>query len=264
MLHRFSKQGMICITQPNHAWLSGQLAQIWGNEQFGDFVPRKEVCFGAEQHDIGWVVWEQSPTLNPQTGYPHHFTELPTQEHIKIWSNAKQFAFVLGRYVALLISLHGTGLYERFTSWQNSPTSTQIVEKFLKQEYLWQDQLINLLKNDPYYSAYVTPEVITRNRKLVATWDALSIIVCQGMNLQQQLVHHVPMLNGEATLELTLLDNHENHQQIAVFPWPFQLNEVTLVYEGKFLRHTFSNEMTMQEALMGDCWVTLTTTLKPN
>ncbi|BAZ65685.1 MAG: DUF3891 family protein [Pelatocladus maniniholoensis HA4357-MV3] len=264
MLHRFSKQELICITQPNHAWLSGQLAQVWGNEYFGDFAPRKEVCLGAEQHDIGWILWEQAPTLNPQTGYPHHFTELSTQEHINIWSHAKQLALVLGRYVALLVSLHGTGLYERFTTWQNSPTSTQIVEEFLKQEYLFQEQLIASLKKDAYYATHVTPEVITRNRKLVAIWDTLSIIFCQGMTSQQQLIHHVPILNGETTLDLTLLSNQDHHQQIVISPWPFQQNEVTLVYEGQLLRHIFSSEIAMREALMGDYGVTLTTTLKPD
>lgn len=70
MLHRLSKHGLICITQPHHAWLSGQLARVWGNEQFGQFVPKEEVYFAAEQHDIGWLGWEQKPTLNPKTGYP--------------------------------------------------------------------------------------------------------------------------------------------------------------------------------------------------
>ena len=85
MLHRLTKQGLICITQPNHAWLSGQLAQAWGNEDFGLLTPPKEVCLGAELHDIGWLHWEQAPTLNPKTGYPHNFTELSTQVHVDIW-----------------------------------------------------------------------------------------------------------------------------------------------------------------------------------
>jgi hypothetical protein len=110
MLHRLSKEGLICITQPNHAWVSGELARAWGNEQFGQFVPPKEVCLVAEQHDIGWLLWEQAPTLNPKTGYPYRFTELQTRVHIDIWTGAKQLAMPLGRYVTLLVSLHGTGL----------------------------------------------------------------------------------------------------------------------------------------------------------
>ena len=59
MLHRADPDGPIVITQPAHAWVSGQLAQAWGNEPFGDFAPREEVCLAAEQHDIGWLVWEE-------------------------------------------------------------------------------------------------------------------------------------------------------------------------------------------------------------
>lgn len=261
MLHRHTKKGLICITQPNHAWLSGQLAQAWGNEHFGQFAPRLEVCLGAEQHDIGWLLWEQAPTLNPQTGYPYKFTELPTQVHIDIWSGAKQLALPLGRYVALLVSLHGTGLYQRFTEWQNSQ-SAQIVQEFLKREYAFQEQLVATLKNDEYYALYAIADVIERNRKLVATWDALSIILCQGFTTQQQ-VTQVPTADGETTLQLTLLEDNNNHYSVAVSPWPFGQSEVKLVYEGRLLQQTFSDETAMREALMSDCWVSLSTNLKP-
>jgi hypothetical protein len=263
MLHRFTKQGLICITQPNHAWLSGQLAQVWGNEDFGDFAPKKEVCLGAALHDIGWLFWEQAPTLNPQTGYPHKFMELPTREHVNIWSGARQLASPLSKYVALLVSLHGTGLYERFTSWQNSPTSSQIVEDFLEREYAFQEQVIGLLKNDQHYGAYTKPEVVSRNRKLIVIWDALSIILCQELTSEAH-VSHVPTIDGETTVKLTLKEVKDNHYQVIVSPWPFKYSQVELVHEGRLLQETFSDEKAMREALMGDCAVTVSTTLQPD
>ncbi|NMG21382.1 DUF3891 family protein [Brasilonema bromeliae] len=262
MLHRLTKQGLICITQPNHAWVAGQLAQVWGNERFGEFAPKKEVCLAAQLHDIGWLFWEQAPTLNPQTGYPNNFMELSTPEHINIWSGARQLALPWGRYVALLISLHGTSLYERFTSWQNSPTSSQIVQNFLEREYAFQEQVIAFLKNDEYYAPYTKPEVVERNRKLVAIWDALSIILCQELTNDAYL-SGIPTIDGETTVKLTLKDVKDNHYQVAVSPCPFQVSEVELVYEGRLLQETFSDEKAMREALMGDCAVTLSTTLQP-
>ncbi|MFN6561887.1 MAG: DUF3891 family protein [Nostoc sp. ChiSLP01] len=262
MLHRLSKSGLICITQPHHAWLSGQLAQAWGNELFGEFTPKEEVCLGAQQHDIGWLLWEQKPTLNSQTGYPYKFTELPTEVHIDIWSGAKQLAFTLGRYVTLLVSLHGTGLYERFTSWQNSAKSTQLVESFLKKEYAFQKQIIDILQKDDYYASYVIPEVIERNQKLVATWDALSLILCIGKTGEQH-IDRVPTSNGTTTLKLTLTEDKEYHQIVTISPWAFEQNKIKLVYEGRLLQHTFSDETAMRDALSSDCWVTLSTTLIP-
>jgi hypothetical protein len=260
MLHRSVPEGLICITQPNHAWVSGQLAQAWGNEDFGYFAPPQEVCLAAEQHDIGWLKWEDAPTLNPQTGYPYKFTELPTPVHIDLWSGAKKLALPLGRYAALLVSLHGTGLYERFRSWENSQESIQIVQEFLKREYAFQEHLIAMLKNDSYYAAYATPEVIGRNRKLVAVWDALSLILCQGFTGEQH-VSQVPTADGETTLLLT--KTADQLHQVTISPWPFRHSEVTLLYEGRLLRETFTEENAMREALQRDCWVSLSTMLKP-
>jgi hypothetical protein len=57
MLYRMIGDNRICMTQPTHAWVSGQMAQSWGNEQFGAIAPYPAVCLGAEQHDIGWLPW---------------------------------------------------------------------------------------------------------------------------------------------------------------------------------------------------------------
>lgn len=260
MLHRSSPQGLICIAQPNHAWVSGQLARAWGNEEFGQVAPTQEVCLGAEQHDIGWLSWEEAPTLNPQTGYPYQFAELPTRVHVGIWSGARQLARPLGRYVSLLVSLHGTRLYERHRSWQNSPESAQIVQDFLNREYAFQEEVIATLKDDSYYAPYATPEAIDRNKQLVATWDALSLLLCQGFSGEPE-VERVPAAHGETVLKLTYAE--DNPHQVTIAPWPFRESEVTVVYEGWLLRNTFTDETAMQEALRRDRGVTLRTTLKP-
>ncbi|TWH53957.1 DUF3891 family protein [Dulcicalothrix desertica] len=262
MLHRFTEQGLVCITQPHHAIIAGELARAWSNEQFGNFAPFDEVCLGASLHDIGWVKWEQKPTLNPETGYPHKFTQLPTQVHIDIWSSAKQLALPFGRYAALLVSLHGTGLYERFSNWRNSKEAKTIVQDFLNKEVAFQEQIINILNQDEYFAPYAAPSIIKRNQQLVATWDSLSIILCQGFTEKEE-VTKVPTSDGETTLELTLLETKGNCNHIAVSPWPFQQSEVKLVYEGRLLPHTFDDEAAMQDYLNSNCWITLSTVLKP-
>lgn len=260
MLHREEPAGLIVITQPTHAWVSGRLARVWGNEHFGSFAPTEEVCLGAEQHDIGWLLWENMPTLNPKTGYPHSFMEVPTPVHLDIWSGAKHLALRFGRYVALLVSLHGTGLYERYRNWQKSPESSQIVQEFLEHEYAFQEKLTATLCNDPHYAPYATPEVIKRNRSLVAIWDLLSLALCQGLRSEQQF-NRVPTASGETTLTLTPVD--DDSMQVKVAPWPFQQSEVTVVYEGRLLPEKFTDEAAMRAALVSADWVTITTILKP-
>jgi hypothetical protein len=260
MLYRTIDENRICITQPTHAWVSGQLAQVWGNELFGSLAPYQAVCLGAEQHDIGWIPWEAAPTLNPDTGYPHSFNEVAPEVHTQLWAGAKHLAMPMGRYATLLVSLHGTGLYERFTHWQNSPESTRIVEAFLNQEKKFQQQLIHCLEQDPVYAPYVTPEAITRNQHLVATLDALSLLICMGVTNQRQL-EQVPIATGETTITLMSVDH--NPTQLSVEPWCFQPDEVTVVFEGRMLNEKATDEQTMRDRLATASWITLTATLRP-
>ena len=261
MLHRQEAAGLVVITQPTHAWVAGCLARAWGNDYFGFFAPREEVCLGAEQHDIGWLLWERTPTLNPKTGYPHNFMEVPTQVHVDIWSNAKHLALPFGRYAALLVSLHGSGLYERFRSWQNSPQSSQeAVQEFLTQEKAFQEKLSANLSQDSYYALYAKPDIVERNRSLVAVWDSLSLAICMGVGSEQQF-NQVPTALGETTIAIAPLDNHS--KQIKVSPWPFQHSQVQLVYEGRVLPEKFQDETAMRTALESAEWISITTILNP-
>ena len=76
MLVRLDDEGALAIGQLSHAWLSGQLARAWGNERFGPVEPREEIVLGAEQHDIGWALFDLEPRFNPETGLPRSFLEV--------------------------------------------------------------------------------------------------------------------------------------------------------------------------------------------
>src|SRR5580658_4237741 len=131
MMFRETPDGVIAITQPSHAWLAGQIVRAWGNAAFGPVTPYEDVCLGAEQHDIGWLVWEQAPTLNLATGRPHSFRDLTIAVHTGIWRQGTQMALVLGRYPALLASLHGSGLYASFDFTAATDEDAAIVRDFL-------------------------------------------------------------------------------------------------------------------------------------
>ncbi|MBD1843772.1 DUF3891 family protein [Cyanobacteria bacterium FACHB-63] len=233
MLYRTINNTRICITQPTHAWAAGQLARVWGNETFGTVTPYEAVCLGAEQHDIGWIPWEAAPTLNPNTGYPHSFMEVAPEIHTQLWAGAKHLAMPMGRYVALLVSLHGTGLYERFTHWKQSAQSTRVVEAFLHAEKQFQQQLIALLEQDPAYQPDVTPDRIAHNQRLVATFDALSLAICMGI-AQPRSFESVPIAAGETMVTLMPMD--DDPTRLSVEPWCFQTNKVSVVFEGRILK----------------------------
>ena len=140
---------LIAVGQPAHAWVSGQLARAWGNDRFGTLEPREEVCLAAEQHDAGMAAWEGRPTLNPKTGLPRSFMELPLDEHLEIWWSAAPLVLPQSPYAALLVSMHGTALYERRDLERLTAADAERVKAFLAGQRALQEQLRDRLDADP-------------------------------------------------------------------------------------------------------------------
>lgn len=263
MLHRHDEQhGLIVITQPAHAHVSGQLARAWGNAFVGEFSPREEVCLAAELHDIGWLAWEASPTLNSETGTPHSFLDLPTKAHIDIWSGAARTMLVLNRYAALLVSLHGTGLYARYGAKRDSQPQQvrDIVQRFMDDLRLLQQELIEELLCDAWYAPFADERIIDRNRRLLAAWDVMSLNICMGIR-EPHIIAHVPSVDGETTITMQPLDTRPDH--VAVHPWPFRDSSVSVRFDGRVLKERFTDEAHMRMALDQAAWLSLTATLEP-
>ena len=80
MLKRQVGSELWCITQPDHAAVSGYLAAHWGNGEFarpGYFAPfpeaerlRAETILAIAEHDNGWWEWEADPQRDPADGLP--------------------------------------------------------------------------------------------------------------------------------------------------------------------------------------------------
>ena len=170
MLFRDDPAGPIAITQPAHAWVAGQLARAWSNDQFPRPEPWAEVCLAAERHDDGWLAWEAAPTRDPSTGRPFSFLTLPRAQHLAIWATAGPTVLALGRYPALLVSLHGTGLYERRSQASDAGPDSGLIAEFLSQQHVFQDRLLSSLRADPRFAPHTTPDAITRNRAYTDFW----------------------------------------------------------------------------------------------
>jgi hypothetical protein len=122
---------VVAIGQASHAWVSGQLARAWGNDRFPAPAPFEEVCLGAEQHDVGMAEWDLAPARNPATGLPAQFFEMERRTHLRLWTDAPRRLLTQSRYAALLTSLHGTGLYERFPPRTDDPEIARAVAAYL-------------------------------------------------------------------------------------------------------------------------------------
>jgi len=229
------REGMtLAIGQASHAWVSGQLARAWGNDQFPAPEPFEEMCLAAEQHDIGWSDWDLRPTLCPATGRPYSFLELPPAEHVALWSGAPGRLLTQSRYAALLVSMHGTTLQGRRDLDQLEPGDRALVQRYLQEQRELQEELIGLLGADR--------RRLAGNRALIWAWDGISLALCLGW---QTLTNDVPAGSGSAALSLRMTGEDE----FTLRPWPFRAARLELRCEGRELAGPFDDEWAMHEAL---------------
>jgi Protein of unknown function (DUF3891) len=231
----------LAIGQASHAWLSGQLARAWGNERFGAVEPWEEACLGAEQHDVGWALWDLEPKLNPSTGLPHTFMDLPLDEKLALWSKAARNVLSQSRYSALLVSMHGSALYERF--WPDDPEARKRQQRFLDGQHELQRAL----------AAGLDRGTLRRNQELIFAWDYISLALC--LEWAPAKVKDVPTVDNPIDLELT------EHGELD--PWPFGEERVSVRAEARRLPGRFAREDEMREALDSAEWVTLRFELRP-
>jgi hypothetical protein len=258
MLQRKTKAGILIITQPAHSWLSGELARAWGNDVFGAVEPAEAVVLAAGLHDVGFLAWEQLPTLNPQTGQPYTFMELPTAAHLQIWTRGIEQVLLLNRYAALLTSLHYTGLTERHPV-TDSPEEERVQAAFLAAQGQFQATLLGQLRKDRYYGPYTAEGVIQRNRGLMATWDWMSLLL--GFDSGESVrIEDVPGHHRNFTLELAWL---RTPSRVRISPWPFQPPLLQLHVEARLMEGRFQDETEMRLQMQATPIKTLPIVLTP-
>ena len=214
--------GGVCVGQPAHAWISGQLARAWARDPV---EPWEEVCLAAEQHDVGMAEWDAAPELNPETGRPYSFMEMPLSTHLRLWRAAPGKLLSQSRYAALLVSMHGTALYEMRDLSKLEPAGADAVRAYLAEQRELQERL----------GAGLDAEEVRRNQRLIWLWDFLSLgllLGWEGRSLDGITI-------GDGTLE----------------PWPFREDAITLRTDGRRLEGTFDDEAEMRAALNAAPWV---------
>jgi Protein of unknown function (DUF3891) len=230
VLRELEKDAVLCIGQPAHAWLAGQLARAWGNGLFAEPRPRDEVVLAAAQHDVGMAAWDAAPELNPDTGRPMSFLEMPVETHLGLWSAAPQLALSQSRWVALLVSMHGAFLYER-------RSQDPGVAEYLAAQRALQDELRTSLG--------ISERDARRNQRLLAAWDWMSLVLCMD---------RLPAdVAAERSLHMTELGRGE----VGVNPWPFRSDRVEVHVEGRRLEGRFDDAGAMRAALQAAPWETV-------
>jgi hypothetical protein len=236
----------ITISQTSHSWISGQLARVWSNELFAAFEPFEPICYAAEQHDIGFLCWENQPTLNTESGLPYAFDELPESLHLDIWRTGIYQLRPVCSYAALIVSLHFHGLCQRFHRRQNDSDQSE-ASRFLREQREFQEKTRHILKQDPLFEHAIAPEVLSYHRDLIAVWDLFSLELCRDRFTEFKLPG-VPFSGGKH-VDLQLRRRSAGEKLWEVDPWPFAVESLTTFGEGRVLDQRFTDEVQMRKAL---------------
>ncbi|HLY48332.1 MAG TPA: DUF3891 family protein [Solirubrobacteraceae bacterium] len=249
MLLREDDRGVLAIGQPSHAWVSGQLARAWGNEQFGGVEPLAEVCLGADQHDVGWMELDIDPAYNPETGLPYSFMETPLDAHLRLWNEGTRRLLSQSRYATWLVSRHGSRLYERRDLSKLSAEDADAVRRFLdEQRALRQELAVSLGANE---------EQLERNSRLIWTWDYLSLALC--LDWDPATARGAPSADGQVDITVESAPGGRVHLD----PWPLADPELTVRAEGRRLAGPFESEQEMRRSFAAAPWEMLELRLEP-
>ena len=229
------RDAWLIVAQPEHGRMTGEIAAAWGNERFGSFEPRDEMIAGAVHHDDGWAKWEAAPTLDPQTGLPSAFDEIPPPEHPAI--DERSAALLAGQYpyAALVVSTDRVRLVRVSGRFAAVNPAKLRVRAFRKRCERFQEELRDQLGE-------VDPERFARNLALLRIWDLISL---------DTLLDRVPVMRANIPAAAGTVDIGiaQRGSVYTIDPWPFGGDRIELTVEGTLLRQPFDDAETMRAAL---------------
>lgn len=232
MIRRDYEGGLLLISQTVHAWVSGQLALRWGNDDFARPEPWEELILTAAQHDNGWAEWELAPRIHPD-GRPVSFIEMGLEEHFAIWQRSAERMQATSHYGALLISLHATSLYERRlmeSARGDTPEMRQRIRGFIDEQRAFQERMRRALTDHPRYGPALAEERLGDVFRLLQIWDLLSLLLLTGP-LSNYTLEKVPAAPGErTTIQLVPRDN----RTVTLEPYPFADAPFTVRANGRW------------------------------
>ena len=250
MLFRTDPAATLAISQPAHAWLSGQMLHAWAA------ALSEPLLLAAEQHDIGWLDWETAPTFDAATGRPHLFRAVGASLHAPMWRRGVARAFeAWGAHVALLISRHGGLIYTRYVDRHKAALEDAAAAD------------LYLSAQAPVEAAWARrlglDERALRNQSaLVALADALSLALCG--DLRAPLDFQAPDRYGEMA-NLRLTERPGQPFEFALAPWPFRVDALDFEGEARALPAAgrFADEAEMRAWFAAPERVTFRASLRP-
>lgn len=179
MIVRPAQDGVHLITQPDHAHLA---AQIIEHAVTLERHPRREaILLAAAQHDNGWTEEDAAPIVNPATGHPADFINVPVSVRHRVWPRAIQ-RLAQHPWPAALVAEHAVVVYDRFRvedDW--APFFAEIEAA--------RDQMVR--------ASGLTSRELVSDYTYVRLADLISLFFCMAVSLPQHVGEWSVQLTGE-------------------------------------------------------------------
>jgi len=98
------------ITQGDHAHFSAELLSLWKGQNLPDHPWRTEILRATRSHDNGWRELDAAPPLDPGTGHPWDFVDLPGHLRAELWQHGVE-RMAGEPVVAALVAMHALAIH---------------------------------------------------------------------------------------------------------------------------------------------------------
>lgn len=256
MIVRDENDGLLLISQADHARLAGTFAANWGNERFTRPAPFESMRLATARHDDGWIPWDAAPKIDRETRRPTNFPHIAVDEHIALYARGIQDATADDAYAGLMVNRHCQWLYDLKTRgsrtrplWANdvSADSRDLLTGALVGLRRQHDQLVARLNAGGTDAALLTEQHLNTNSLLIQCYDTLSLYFCTGP-LREHVLHDVPCSYAGETISIALhpIDDHT----ASLDPWPFIGPSLDLAVPARRLASkTFASDADLRDAL---------------
>jgi hypothetical protein len=237
VIFQFFRGQLLVVRQSDHGIQTGLFASRWGNESTPKFDPWQAVVDAGTRHDNGWIAWEESPTMDPETGQPWQFFKLTPHEHVPLYRRGIQMAADHELTTGLLVSMHGAGLYNdrydtfRLAERHFSDAERALVDEFLAEQATFQQSLGERIKGHALQSHITTDPQVWYNYLLLQVWDRLQLQFAWRLAADGEIAP-LPSLDGSTG---TLRVKNAGELAIELDPYPFDTDNLVFPMLARLL-----------------------------
>jgi hypothetical protein len=218
IIRKQSNGGLILIGQTDHSRLVGQLAAHWGNGDFAAPKPYDSVVRAAVYHDYGWLSYETSPIINPETGETYEFRGMPfNPRQLESYQSCIDWLGGIDPYSALIVSMHRTGLWQGRYQKITYPTAKYSPQNIRPE--IWEFIKRNEAQQEQQRSGLDQNEIWT-NYSLQQVWDLLGLYFC-CQDPYEEHIEPVPVSYDSSKERVKLTMKPIDERTVRFEPYPF-------------------------------------------